>query len=177
MSQITTYGSGNPLPGIVVETLTGNTGGAVSPDGVGNINVVGDTGITTVGNLSANTLTIRLENALDLTAVTVDDVPLEVTSLTIAEGEAYLFTVQFMGAIDDYSESLGGQKWATAARMVAGATNLSDTNGLTSKTIGVPDETDFSFGLSGNAVTFLVTGEAATTYNWKLRISWVVVDV
>lgn len=49
-------GSGSPI-----ETITGNSGGAVSPDGSFNINVVGQntTGITAVGNLAANTLTIQ----------------------------------------------------------------------------------------------------------------------
>ncbi len=42
-----------------LETLTGNTGGPVSPDGAGNINVVGDgTTINIVGNPGTNTLTV-----------------------------------------------------------------------------------------------------------------------
>ena len=41
-----------------LETLTGNSGGPVSPDGAGNINVVGDgTTINIVGNPGTNTLT------------------------------------------------------------------------------------------------------------------------
>jgi len=43
-----------------VDTLTGNTGGTVSPDGGGNINVVGGNNITTVGNGSPNTLTVNV---------------------------------------------------------------------------------------------------------------------
>jgi hypothetical protein len=43
-----------------VETLTGNTGGAVPPDGANTIFVVGDgTYITTAGNPGTNTLTIQ----------------------------------------------------------------------------------------------------------------------
>jgi len=46
-------------PGGVVETLTGNTGGAVGPNGADNINVIGDGAtITVVGNPGSNTLTI-----------------------------------------------------------------------------------------------------------------------
>lgn len=42
-----------------LETLTGNSGGVVSPDGSSNINVVGDgTTITVVGNPATHTLTI-----------------------------------------------------------------------------------------------------------------------
>ncbi len=48
-----------PPPGTFVETLTGNSGGAVGPDGSDNINVVGDgTTIDVTGNPGTNTLTI-----------------------------------------------------------------------------------------------------------------------
>lgn len=60
MSQSGTYGTGGVIPVTVVETLTGNSGGAVGPNGANNINVVGDTGvgITVTGNPGTNTLTI-----------------------------------------------------------------------------------------------------------------------
>lgn len=45
-------GSGN------VRTLTGNTGGPVPPDVIGNIDVIGAGGITVAGNPGTNTLTI-----------------------------------------------------------------------------------------------------------------------
>ena len=46
-------------PGTPVETLQGNTGGKVSPDGTNNINVVGDgTTVNVVGNPGTHTLTI-----------------------------------------------------------------------------------------------------------------------
>lgn len=58
MSQITGPTSGGVVPITVVETLTGNTGGAVGPTG-NNINVVGDgTTITVAGNPGTSTLTI-----------------------------------------------------------------------------------------------------------------------
>lgn len=59
MSQINGFGiAGGGGTGPVL-TLTGNSGGAVSPNGAGNINVVGDgTTITVVDNPGTNTLTI-----------------------------------------------------------------------------------------------------------------------
>jgi hypothetical protein len=53
---LTTGGSG----GAVVETLTGNVGGAVGPDGSFNINIIGNnaTGINVIGMPGTNTLTI-----------------------------------------------------------------------------------------------------------------------
>lgn len=44
---------------VVTETLTGNSGGAVSPTG-NNINVIGAGSITTVGNPGTSTLTVQL---------------------------------------------------------------------------------------------------------------------
>jgi len=57
MSQIMRYADGTIAPDI--ETLTGNSGGPVGPDGAFNINVVGD-GVTidVAGNPGTNTLTI-----------------------------------------------------------------------------------------------------------------------
>lgn len=66
MSQVgkSVLGSG----GAVVETLTGNTGGPVGPDGAFNINVVGDTTtINVAGNAGTNTLTISAAGGLATT--------------------------------------------------------------------------------------------------------------
>jgi len=57
MSQSGVYGSGGGGGG-AVDTLSGNTGGAISPDGLNNINVVGTGIITVSGNAGTNTLTI-----------------------------------------------------------------------------------------------------------------------
>jgi len=46
-----------------LETLTGNTGGAVLPDGAGNIDIVGGDTTTVAGNPGTNTLTIDASTA------------------------------------------------------------------------------------------------------------------
>lgn len=54
--------------GAVTETLTGNSGGAVGPDGANNINVVGDaTTITISGNPGTNTLTASVTGSVGQT--------------------------------------------------------------------------------------------------------------
>ena len=59
MSQAGIFSTSIVPPGGAVETLTGNSGGAVGPDGANNIDVVGDgTTINVVGNPGTNTLTI-----------------------------------------------------------------------------------------------------------------------
>ncbi len=64
MSQAGRFISSSPAPGTVL-TLTGNSGGAVGPDGSGNINVVGDgTTVTVAGNPGTDTLTISVAGAV-----------------------------------------------------------------------------------------------------------------
>lgn len=57
MSASGTYGF---ISGTVLETITGNTGGAVGPDLGGNINLIGDSPITVTGNPGGNELTISI---------------------------------------------------------------------------------------------------------------------
>lgn len=61
MSQAGSFTPFTLPPGTVVETISGNTGGPVGPDGANNINVVGDgTTIDIVGNPGTNTLTVSV---------------------------------------------------------------------------------------------------------------------
>lgn len=68
MSQITTIISGSG-PGAVVQTLTGNSGGAVGPT-AGNINVLGTGVITVVGNPGTSTLTITPSGSIASSFIT-----------------------------------------------------------------------------------------------------------
>ena len=59
-----------------VDFLTGNTGGAVSPDGSQNINIVGGSGSNIVGTPLTNTLTVNVTgNGLSWTRETLNAVP------------------------------------------------------------------------------------------------------
>ncbi len=53
----------NSSGGSVVETLTGNSGGAVGPDAAHNINVVGTGSVTVTGSPGTNTLTISVSGS------------------------------------------------------------------------------------------------------------------
>lgn len=50
-----------------LETLTGNTGGPVEPDGAGNIDILGDAPYTVTGNPGTHTLTISDDGTVPLT--------------------------------------------------------------------------------------------------------------
>jgi len=66
MSQLSRVFFSNSL----LTTITGDAGGALSPDGAGNINIIGDGTITTSG--AGNTLTINLGGALATSYLTDD---------------------------------------------------------------------------------------------------------
>lgn len=51
---------GTGTGGTGIDALSGNSGGAVGPDGSGNINVVGSGPVTVTGNPGTNTLTIAV---------------------------------------------------------------------------------------------------------------------
>lgn len=57
-------GAGIFPPGTVVQTLTGNSGGPVGPDGTNNINIEGIGAIDVTGNPGTNTLEISLSTAV-----------------------------------------------------------------------------------------------------------------
>lgn len=59
MSQQQLFVSSSIAPGSAVQTLTGDAGGAVSPDVSNDIAILGGTGITVVGDPLLNTLTLN----------------------------------------------------------------------------------------------------------------------
>lgn len=72
MSQSGVYVSVNG-GGNDILNITGNTGGAIAPDGIGNINIIGDNGVTVAGNAGAHTLTISVAGTgLDWSLVAVN---------------------------------------------------------------------------------------------------------
>ena|SRR5579872_5331495 len=84
MSQINNIG----VPGgesAIVETLTGNSGGAVGPDASHNINVLGSGAVTVVGVPASNTLTISVSG----TGLTWTD---EAISFSAAASNGYFCT-------------------------------------------------------------------------------------
>lgn len=66
-----------------VETLTGNSGGAVGPDGSFNINVVGSGSLVVTGNPGTNTLTISDSGESEIWQAIS-------TSQTLAVGNGYI---------------------------------------------------------------------------------------
>lgn len=75
----------NPLNSVIpiggIATLTGNSGGAVGPT-VGNVNIVGSSGVSVVGNPGTSTLTISVTGA----GFTWNEVTLTSASMAVENG-------------------------------------------------------------------------------------------
>jgi hypothetical protein len=84
MSQAGTFSAGGG-GGSDVETLTGNSGGAVSPTG-GNINVIGSGDITVTGNPGTSTLTISSSGSSGISTLDGDTGSATGSTVTIAGG-------------------------------------------------------------------------------------------
>ena len=178
MSQIIRSIPGAMPPAGFVATLTGNTGGAVSPDGAQNINVVSDnTSFTTSlepsgylfhGNIQTNTLTYR---AVPYTAQTVGAVSTTIFTLPLAVNSAATVSAEIVALRDDAGACgsgfvIGGGRRAAGAAI---ALTTVDQNFIDDDTGG---ELSITFTAGGNDLIIGVTGIAATTYNWTAFVRY-----
>lgn len=172
MSQIQTFDHGTALAD--VETLTGNSGGAVGPNGAGNINVLGADNITVTGNPGTNTLTITDTDNTIYTAQTIGNVTATIFTYAIPAESAVFIGAQVVGAKDDYTEVFGGPISCVARRDAVGAPEIPWQDDATD---GDDLEPDTFFGVSGNNIILTVLGATGDTYNWRAKVTYIVQDV
>lgn len=156
MSQVGAFAR-NPSGGVTIDTITGNSGGAVGPDGSDNINLLGSGAITVSGNPATHTLTITVagggfpwtdtsgafspavENGYFITGTATATLP-----AAPAQGDTIEFNV--IAAVVLTLQANAGQR-------VRAASNLSSVAG-----------TCFSDGIIGDSIT-LVYRTADTTWH------------
>lgn len=120
-----------------------------------------------------NTLNIDVEDQSEYTVTTTDGTPTTLVSIAVTTNQAITLEAEVIGATSTYSAAIGGNCLATARRAGGSLTlvgspviNLNEDSG------GSPD---FNVVVSGNNLIVQVTGEAATTYNWKATVRIVTV--
>jgi len=154
-------------PGTGVQTLTGDTGGAVGPDGANNINLPTGVGLTTAGNAGTNTITISLDNANEGTTSTVGAVTGDVITIALGATPAtYTLEARISGFESTTPAGCGYQIFGVVR-----------TDGAAATLIGTPDvivneeaaltTADADLVVSGNNAIFRVTGVAGLTVNWR----------
>lgn len=171
MSQFFIHSTGTPpgTPGIAFET--GNTGGAVGPDGANNLNVLGDSGsnLTVTGNPGTNTLTISSTNVLNGTGTTVGAATADLITFPLgATPSAWKFRFELI-AYEAGTPAAAGYQINASFR----------TTGAAATVISVPDAdededivlipSDWSVIASANNMIVRVTGTAGLTINWKVQ--------
>ena len=168
MSQSGIYDSSTSGPDI--ETLTGNSGGAVAPDGAFNINVVGNTaqGVTVVGTPLSNTLTINSAadpNFLSATVTTNDATPTTLLTIPIANNTAYILWSRIVGYAS--TGAVGGMLQC-CVRNQAGVLSVVNAVDFLRDDDALPTAL-YSGIVSGTDLVIQVTGVAATTIYWKFQ--------
>ena len=170
--------SGGGGGGTPIQTVTGNSGGPVSPT-ANNINIVGgvsnindSNGITVIGTPGTSTETITLTNTQNDSVTTNDATPTIIS----------IFTMPIVPAVQNYeykisalnvTDSLGAVYLVEAGARTTGLASFS----LNTADITTIEETTMSgclvaFGVSGNTVTLTVTGLAGKTIRWSSNLTF-----
>ncbi len=174
MSQIIKLSEGTVAPD--VEKLTGDTGGAVGPDGAFNINILGGTGVTVVGNPATHTLTITEDNKLEGTGQTVGAVTADLITLDLGTTPGiYTFDTRIAGF--DAADSLGiGYTLVGAVRTDGAASVVLPSQALDQfEELALIGATAVIVAV-GNTAVIRVTGVAAKTINWSADAEYVFVS-
>lgn len=163
MSQFFINSSGTVLPDI--ETLTGNSGGAVGPDAAFNINLLGSNGVLVTGNPGTNTLTISVQNGQTDTGQTVGAVTSDVSTIPLTTAGTYTFEIRVAAWESTGPNSAGYSKNAVIRSNGVSATLIGDSDGF-GHTDAALDDADVNIVASGNNAIIRVLGVAGLTVNW-----------
>lgn len=145
MSQVGSLGGGIIPPGGVVETLTGDTGGPVGPDGANNINIISGDNINIAGIPGISTLEVSVSGTTDH-ALQLGNAAGSLTSLGVATN----------GQLP-----IGSTGSDPVLAVLTPGTNTSITNGAGSITIGASQAVVANNYSVANASPYVVT---ATDY-------------
>jgi len=158
MSQISQFIPGGS--GSLMLSVTGDSGGAVSPSGAGNLNLLGGANITTVGTPASNLITINLDNT-----VTID-------SLTVSTDATLSYMTQFTlpiigvaGAVQDLADGLGTSGQVLTSNGVGVEPTwetVSASIDITGDSGGALSGSSFTFTGSTTGLTFAGAGTTQT---------------
>jgi hypothetical protein len=178
MSQFFINSSGGGGGGSAVQTLTGNTGGAVPPTG-NNINVLGTGGITVAGNQGTSTLTISLiDNLLIGTATTTDGttyVPFTASANIPLPTPSTCVSVRCNITGMDVANGLAiGGELIGLAKNVGGVVTIVGVGDITRNNDNALSSWTAELTVSGTNVQLAVRGVAAHTINWRTLIDYII---
>lgn len=162
----------NPPGHTAIETITGDTGGAVSPDISFNVNLLGGGSIVVSGNPGTNTLTIT-DQGISGTATTIGAVTADV--LTIALGATpgtYTFDAKIAG-FESTTPAGTGYTIVGSVRTTGAAATLCPNQAIDHFEEDVLETCNATLVVSGNNAIFRVLGTAGLTISWKGEAEYV----
>ena len=166
MSQIAVFRNIGGTGGAVV-ALTGDVGGAVSPDGSGNINLLTGDGLTSTGVPGTNTITFTVDGLTVATAQTIGAVTADPITINLgATPTTYIIEAK-----------IAGFENTTPAGCAYNLICSARTTGAAASIVGIQDKyvtedaalvaCDANFVAAGNTIIVRVTGTAGLTVRWK----------
>lgn len=166
-----------------VEKLTGDSGGAVTPDASKNINILGDDstvndtdGITVVGDPGNNKLTVTLTNRAVGTGSTSGAVTTDLITLDLGStAGSYIFDIKVAGFESTTPAGCGYTMFASARTTGAAATVISTPYQDIDEDL-VLNSAKIEFIASGNNVIVRATGVVALDINWLAKLEYIFVS-
>lgn len=155
-----------------VDFLTGDTGGAVSPDVGQNINILGGPGIEVNGVAGTHTLTVKLNGGVEASGVTVGAVTIPLITLPLgAVPGMYLFKIDIVGF--DAITPLGCSYYMTGGARTTGAAAIEIAGQISDDfEEGALSANVVDLAVAGNNVLINVTGTAGKTINWTAVLTY-----
>jgi hypothetical protein len=157
-----------------IETLTGDTGGAVSPDAANNVDVQGGTNITVTGTPASNLLTISQNNVALGTGQTVGAVTADIITVDCDATPGTYQIEAHVAAFEAGTPAGAGYELINAVRTTGAAATLcgtTDNPGLNREAALLAANCDII--VSGNTFVVRATGSAGLTIEWSAKLEYV----
>ncbi len=149
-----------------VDTLTGDVGGAVGPDGANNINLLTGAGLLSTGVPGTNTITFTLDGANHGLATTVGATTAQVITVALgATPGVYTFDCK-VAAFDAGTPSGAGYTIVGAVRTTGAAAVLIPGQAVDTFEEAALAGASAALTVAGNNARITVTGVAGLTINW-----------
>lgn len=177
-TEITTTGAGNTVVinftgGSVTTSLTGNSGGAVSPL-AGNINTVGTGSITVVGNPGTHTLTAQLQNLTNHNVLvgagtaTITNVPPSTAGFVLtsngAGSDPSFQSASASGAITTITGNSGGAEGPLLGNFnILGTGSITVVGSANTETVQLTGLTNHAIQIGAGTATLTQLAATATT--------------
>lgn len=170
MSQYFVLNEGSVIP--YLQTLTGDTGGAVGPNASHNIFITAGPGVFTLGTPGTNTLEIGRAAFVTGTVTTTNATPTTVLSFDMGS-IAGVYTIRGSVSAFDKTDVAGASFFYTAGCRTTGAagTLISVNMVADSKEVAMTNST-YSVTVTSNHIVIAVTGLLSKTIDWTAEFEY-----